>query len=851
MRMTLGKAGWLMFAMGSFGLSAEARAQSTPYTTLPPVSPYATPGPSAVSPYGRPAQMPVATPQRTNTDSTGNSSRSVGPIQNPPLVQQTNSKTSAPPAPMPLKTPPAPAPLPVVTAPAPMPTKPIADEPSPAIVRLMQDRQRQHPNPPFSGADDYTRLVQMHVMLAWLADPITGRYPLKANANGSVLEVSGTVPNQAIHTHAVETAERISKMSVTDTVRVQPNATPPVPVVAAEQLQKNVENALADGPKNYVRDLKIQVHGGGVVSVTGAAPSYEHKLAVSQAVRGAAGCTAVDNQLMVRCFHYQGTNYTLVSADGRYIMPGLAPASPRVEPVEVVTMPSRPRPIENLAQAAKAALPGPAGRAPEKVEMAQTGSATAPAEQPKVAATAARTPAPASQPTNEEQTLVGMIRRYKNRKEEGELIVTKPAVSAVSVAVSLEKSQTVPVAPPPPVPVKVADVQLKPVPGTSMVKPAEAMAKAAAPVSAAAGPKTDKVVWQQATTKPPAAGALPPVKAPPVPAAPAKPIVLAAPPVPPQPVPGSLIARLSEGKLKPAPASTAAQRPYPFGNATPAPAATAPHPAGKDTVSPALAATTSGMPPKPVTPITPEAARPASIAVGAPTPAPAPAPGKNTMLATAPVANNPSPPVTNNVAAAKPATTNVAVTPPAPLPAVKPAATQWPTPAKSPYAMAQARPAVNDAALYDYPLKRDSATPVPSKLNTLVAAANTPQEVTPARHESVTKPAAATFVFQEKPAMAVQGAVTSGVVVAASADELPQTIPDVAQAALESWLKDRVSLTCGTEGRDLEVVLRSTTHMTVDLKARDAQAAQHLSRKILAMPELEPYRVTLKVQSAQ
>src|SRR5581483_11711212 len=155
-------------------------------------------------------------------------------------VQSISKTPPAPvPAPLPVKAPPPPAPLPVVNAPAPMPSKPVADDPSPAIIRLMQDRKQQHPNPPFCSGDDHTRLVPMHVMLAWLADPITCRYPLKANVNGNILEVSGTVPNQAIHDHARELAERISKMTVNDAVRVQPNATPPVPMVAAEQLQKN------------------------------------------------------------------------------------------------------------------------------------------------------------------------------------------------------------------------------------------------------------------------------------------------------------------------------------------------------------------------------------------------------------------------------------------------------------------------------------------------------------------------------------------------------------------------------------------------------------------------------------
>lgn len=95
--------------------------------------------------------------------------------------------------------------------------------------------------------------------------------------------------------------------------------------------------------------------------------------------------------------------------------------------------------------------------------------------------------------------------------------------------------------------------------------------------------------------------------------------------------------------------------------------------------------------------------------------------------------------------------------------------------------------------------------------------------------------------------MPTRSTVSSGVVVLASADDSSEA----ATATLQGWLKDRVVSTCGKEGRDLELVLRSPAHMTVDVKARDSAAAQQLSRKILAMQELEPYRVTLKIQVAQ
>src|SRR5437870_412238 len=124
MRMTLGKAGWLLFAMGSFGLDVEARAQSTAYMTLPPavptpspVSPYVTPAQGVASPvpspYGRPAPTvsptPPAIPQNSNGDMSSRptlrrAALPAGPQQNSPAA----FPQAAPSVPVPVA-PPAPA----------------------------------------------------------------------------------------------------------------------------------------------------------------------------------------------------------------------------------------------------------------------------------------------------------------------------------------------------------------------------------------------------------------------------------------------------------------------------------------------------------------------------------------------------------------------------------------------------------------------------------------------------------------------------------------------------------------------------------------------------------------------
>ena len=137
-----------------------------------------------------------------------------------------------------------------------------------------------------------------------------------------------------------------------------------------------------------------------------------------------------------------------------------------------------------------------------------------------------------------------------------------------------------------------------------------------------------------------------------------------------------------------------------------------------------------------------------------------------------------------------------------------------------------------------------TSTAAAAKPVTMVASANTP-----VRTQNVARTAAAqtSVVMYEKQPMPARSNVSSVVVVLASAEDSPA----VATASLQSWLKERVVSACGKEGRDLELVLRSPTQMSVDIKARDSATAQQLSRKILAMQELEPYRVTLRIQVPQ
>ena len=48
-------------------------------------------------------------------------------------------------------------------------------------------------------------------------------------------------------------------------------------------------------------------------------------------------------------------------------------------------------------------------------------------------------------------------------------------------------------------------------------------------------------------------------------------------------------------------------------------------------------------------------------------------------------------------------------------------------------------------------------------------------------------------------------------------------------------------------GRVLDIKAKSSTDLEIQVKVRNQEAAKHLGRKILTMPELQPYHVDLAV----
>src|SRR5438552_388836 len=69
------------------------------------------------------------------------------------------------------------------------------------------------------GAEDYNRLREILVELAWLADPSTFPCLLEAHMASTSLQVKGRVPNRAVHERALQIARLHCPMTVADGLR--------------------------------------------------------------------------------------------------------------------------------------------------------------------------------------------------------------------------------------------------------------------------------------------------------------------------------------------------------------------------------------------------------------------------------------------------------------------------------------------------------------------------------------------------------------------------------------------------------------------------------------------------------
>jgi osmotically-inducible protein OsmY len=141
--------------------------------------------------------------------------------------------------------------------------------------------------------------VEMQIELAWLADPVTFPFDLRARARDGKLQVSGNVPNQAARDRVLLLAGQFAMVQVLDKLHIQSKLLSKTETVPTEELQRAVKDVLTREIGPTSGQLEIKAHASGQVSIAGDVATQEKKLAVSKSLQGIKGCVCVINLLNV------------------------------------------------------------------------------------------------------------------------------------------------------------------------------------------------------------------------------------------------------------------------------------------------------------------------------------------------------------------------------------------------------------------------------------------------------------------------------------------------------------------------------------------------------------------------
>jgi osmotically-inducible protein OsmY len=232
--------------------------------------------------------------------------------------------------------------------------------------------------------ENYARLVEMRVELAWLADPTTFPYRLGAHVSNLAVEVRGYVPNDSVRQHALRLAREETGLEIVDALRIQPRLPLHSTTRPLEALQRDAQQALKETFPHFGRGLGVLAQANGTVTVTGIVSCYEEKLGVSQRLARVSGCTSVVNNIGVQPVQNGERLYTRVTANGKLLVPyEEAPAETPPQAASASGVPQDERTSQIIQPVAHAVppeppleLPAPAVVAP--VERAPVGAVAQP-----------------------------------------------------------------------------------------------------------------------------------------------------------------------------------------------------------------------------------------------------------------------------------------------------------------------------------------------------------------------------------------------------------------------------------------------------------------------------------------
>lgn len=143
------------------------------------------------------------------------------------------------------------------------------------------------------------RSVEIAVEIAWMADPITFPYELRAITHGGVLEVHGAVPDAFVRKQALNIARLHSRSKALDQTDITAAAAKNFTPVPANQVVARTQAALARAMPQLTSSVNAQCDADGVVTLSGSASTVAEKVACGELMRRIPGCLRVQNTIEV------------------------------------------------------------------------------------------------------------------------------------------------------------------------------------------------------------------------------------------------------------------------------------------------------------------------------------------------------------------------------------------------------------------------------------------------------------------------------------------------------------------------------------------------------------------------
>lgn len=143
------------------------------------------------------------------------------------------------------------------------------------------------------------RSIEAAVELAWLADPITFPYDLRAEFRGGQLEIHGVVPAAIVRKQAVGIARLVSSAQILDQSDIRPETLAKIPDVPARDVVERTRAAIQRALPQLAGRVEASCDDNGRVALRGVVSNSTEKNVLSALMRRVAGCTSVENQVTV------------------------------------------------------------------------------------------------------------------------------------------------------------------------------------------------------------------------------------------------------------------------------------------------------------------------------------------------------------------------------------------------------------------------------------------------------------------------------------------------------------------------------------------------------------------------